>query len=266
MKNELTAKRMQLALSNANMIPQELAEKSGVSKSSISQYVNGSHAPSNISSGKIGEVLGVNPLWLMGFDVDMKESTIEKLPKEVNDVTLAEYDRIKKYRFISDHSPDGAGVVDMVLNREYCIANTLKEQKEQIQNMHAKTSKASSPSRIRNYYYRLASAGTGQLIFDTPPTKRIEIPDIPAYRKADYAIGVNGDSMEPVFHDGDMLLIEMAEDVSIGDIGIFRVDNESFVKKLGKTELISLNPAARNIPLNESAGCMGKVIGKLPND
>ena len=103
-------------------------------------------------------------------------------------------------------------------------------------------------------------------MFDTPPTKRIEIPDIPAYRKADYAIGVNGDSMEPVFHDGDMLLIEMAEDISIGDIGIFRVDNESFVKKLGKTELISLNPAARNIPLNESAGCMGKVIGKLPDD
>ncbi len=47
MKNELTSKRMQIALSNANIIPQELAEKSGVSKSSISQYVNGSHAPSN---------------------------------------------------------------------------------------------------------------------------------------------------------------------------------------------------------------------------
>lgn len=77
MKNELTAKRMQFALSNANMIPQELAERSGVSKSSISQYVNGSHAPSNISSGKIGKVLGINPLWLMGFDVDMNESITE---------------------------------------------------------------------------------------------------------------------------------------------------------------------------------------------
>lgn len=78
MKNEITAKRMQLALSNANMIPRELAEKSGVSKSSISQYVNGSHAPSNISSGKIAKVLGVNPLWLMGFDIDMKESIVEE--------------------------------------------------------------------------------------------------------------------------------------------------------------------------------------------
>lgn len=73
MKNELTAKRLQLALSNANMKPQELADKSGVSKASISQYVNGSHAPSNISSGKMGKVLNVEPMWLMGFDVEMKK-------------------------------------------------------------------------------------------------------------------------------------------------------------------------------------------------
>lgn len=72
MKYELTSKRLLLALSNSNMKPQELADKSGVSKSSISQYVNGSHSPSNISSGKMGEILNVNPLWLMGFDVPMQ--------------------------------------------------------------------------------------------------------------------------------------------------------------------------------------------------
>lgn len=243
---------------NKNISRNDFATMIGVTVGAISNYENDVSSPKEPILFKIIEALECEPNYIFQDMVRIKTQN--------NDVTLAEYDRIKKYRFISDHSPDGAGVVDMVLNREYCIANTLKEQKEQIQNMHAKTSKASIPTRIINYYYRLASAGTGQLIFDTPPTKRIEIPDIPAYRKADYAIGVNGDSMEPVFHDGDMLLIEMAEDVSIGDIGIFRVDNESFVKKLGKTELISLNPEAKNIPLNESAGCMGKVIGKLPND
>lgn len=73
MKNELTAKRLQFALSNANMSQQELVEKSGVGKSSISHYINGSHAPSNISAGKIARVLGVEPLWLMGFEVEMKK-------------------------------------------------------------------------------------------------------------------------------------------------------------------------------------------------
>lgn len=69
MKNKETARRLQEALDRKGMTPAELAKKSGVSKSSISQYVNGSHAPSNISSAKMAEVLGVNALWLMGFDL-----------------------------------------------------------------------------------------------------------------------------------------------------------------------------------------------------
>ena len=84
-KSPETARRLSIALSNANMIPQELANASGVSKASISQYLSGAHAPSNISSGKIGKVLNVNPLWLMGFDVPMKESSeliqSEKYPR-----------------------------------------------------------------------------------------------------------------------------------------------------------------------------------------
>ena len=74
---------MQLALSNANMKPQELADRSGIGKASISQYVNGSHAPGNVSAEKIGKLLNINPLWLMGFDVPMERtaSTKESSPK-----------------------------------------------------------------------------------------------------------------------------------------------------------------------------------------
>lgn len=88
MKNELTAKRLQLALSNANMKPQELADKSGVNKSSIRQYINGSHAPSNISSGKMGKILNVEPMWLMGFDVEMRKELSSKSAK--NDMIFLE--------------------------------------------------------------------------------------------------------------------------------------------------------------------------------
>lgn len=74
MKHETTAKRLQIAMTNINISAQELSNKSGVAKASISQYVNGSHKPSNISSGKLASILDVNPLWLMGFDVPMKNS------------------------------------------------------------------------------------------------------------------------------------------------------------------------------------------------
>lgn len=99
MKNEITAKRLRLALYNASMKPQELAEKSKVSKSSISQYVNGSHAPSNISAGKMGKVLGVEPLWLMGFDVSMKSENSS--PELASDILAEMYnsDLIKDVQF-----------------------------------------------------------------------------------------------------------------------------------------------------------------------
>ena len=76
MKHEITAKRLRLALDKKGFSAQELSDKSGVSKASISQYVNGSHKPSNISAQKIGICLDVNPLWIMGFDVPMNDDKI----------------------------------------------------------------------------------------------------------------------------------------------------------------------------------------------
>ncbi len=78
MKNEVTAKRLLKALNQVDMKAQELADRSGLNKASISQYVNGTHAPSNISAGRMAAVLGVSPVWLMGYDVPMYENMYSK--------------------------------------------------------------------------------------------------------------------------------------------------------------------------------------------
>ena len=69
MKHEIIAQRLKEAMNDKNMKAVELSAKSGVLKSSISQYINGSHSMSNKAAGAIGKVLDVNPVWLMGFDV-----------------------------------------------------------------------------------------------------------------------------------------------------------------------------------------------------
>lgn len=74
MKYSTTASRLKQALADNNMTARELSVKSGVSEASISQYINGTHKPGNISSGKIAEVLNCNPVWLMGFDGVPKEA------------------------------------------------------------------------------------------------------------------------------------------------------------------------------------------------
>lgn len=223
----------------------QLAGLIGAAHNSISDWENDKNKPDPDTIELLCGVLKITPNYLLASSED-DFSPKEKL-------------LIRKYRLVSEHSPDGASVVDTVLDREYSMAKQLKEQKEHMEESESEK----APIRIINYYYRLASAGTGQILFDMPPTKRIEIPDLPEYRKADYAIEVNGNSMEPTYHDGDTLLVEMTEQIEIGEIGIFSVNNECFVKKLGQGELISLNPKATNIPLNETARCMGRVVGKL---
>lgn len=70
---------------------QELADKAQISKSSISQYINGKNSPSNFTAKKIADCLTikVNPAWLMGLDVDKKP------PAEVENITI-DIDRLEK--------------------------------------------------------------------------------------------------------------------------------------------------------------------------
>lgn len=89
MSYSLSARRLKEALNDKKMKPQELSNLSGVNKSSLSQYINGSHTPSNISAGKIAKVLDVSPLWLMGFP-DAAKIDVEELKTELI-VTRLEY-------------------------------------------------------------------------------------------------------------------------------------------------------------------------------
>ncbi len=230
------------------LIQIKLGKFVGVTGSAITNYEYETIHPKEHVMYKLIEALKVDANYLFQDCV--------KLPKEANDVTLAEYDCIKKYRELDHH---GKKMVDFTLNEEWERSKADRKQ----ESASAPQGEIHNPNiRLINYYYRLASAGTGQIVFDMPPTKRIEIPNIPEYKRVDYAIGVNGNSMEPVYHDGDMLLVEMTEEIGQGDVGIFLVDNESYVKKLGDGELISLNPEYGNIPLTENSKCMGKVINK----
>lgn len=72
MRYELTAKRIREAMRDMNMTQQELADKSGIGKSSISHYVNGSNEPGNKSAYNMAKVLNVNPAWIMGLDAPKK--------------------------------------------------------------------------------------------------------------------------------------------------------------------------------------------------
>lgn len=108
------------------------------------------------------------------------------------------------------------------------------------------------------------SAGVGEFLADSSRTD-IVIPDGPRTAEADYALRINGDSMEPKYHSGDILLIQTTESVEEGELGIFILDGSGYFKKYGGDHLISLNTAYPPIRLKdfESVSCCGRVVGKL---
>ncbi len=73
MQYELTARRLQQAIDQKNILPTELARMTGVSDASISQYLNGKHKPTKKNADKLASALEVNPLWLKGYNVSMTE-------------------------------------------------------------------------------------------------------------------------------------------------------------------------------------------------
>ena len=108
------------------------------------------------------------------------------------------------------------------------------------------------------------SAGPG-VYLDDSTAEEILIPDGEKTRMADFALRISGNSMEPKYHDGDVLLIEDCDSVEVGELGVFILDGNGYFKKYGGDCLISLNPEYGNILLKEyaEAVCCGRVVGKL---
>lgn len=116
---------------------------------------------------------------------------------------------------------------------------------------------------LRFYEYTAVSAGAG--LYDDNneiPTIK-QVPNNTITRAADFCCYVNGDSMEPMYYNGDLICVKFQPSVEIGEIGIFVLDSEMYIKKLGANELISLNPDYPNIKKTPNIICQGKVLGKI---
>ncbi len=69
--------------------------------------------------------------------------------------------------------------------------------------------------------------------------------------------------MEPTYHDGDKIFVCKQDAVDIGDIGIFIINGDAYIKELGNKCLISHNSAYKPIKFgaSDSIYCCGKVLG-----
>lgn len=87
-------------------------------------------------------------------------------------------------------------------------------------------------------------------------------------KQADVILKVVGRSMEPVIADGDRVLVRQQPSVRIGEIGVFIVDGQGYLKEYQADRLVSLNPDIDDVLIGDlqSAECYGKFIKVLNPD
>lgn len=105
-----------------------------------------------------------------------------------------------------------------------------------------------------------ASAGAGFDLDNADEWRDIRIYDCPEAQDADFAVEVDGRSMEPDYLDSEIVFIKLADEVPVGSVGLFIHDGKGYIKERGEKCLISRNPEYENIC--GECKTVGVVIGK----
>lgn len=225
--------RIRFAREQKGLLQSDLAKLINVKSSGvISNWEKDLNKPDAEKIVRLCSVLDISASYLLDY---YGKPDIEFSSSEIN--------HVKKYRVLDDH---GKELVDLVLDKEY---------ERRISSITEK------PAALRIYTYmrKIAAAGNG-FYFDDIPTETIEAPYMPG---ADFIIGVSGDSMEPTYSDGDLVYVEKRQLIHSGEIGIFMIHNECYIKEVTDEGLKSHNPKYKLIPGDESMQCIGKVLGKV---
>lgn len=244
----------------------KLSELTGIPLGTLSKILAGiSDSPKLSNILAICDALGCSVNYLLTGE-----------PENNNNYMLSaeEMAIIDSYRKLDAHGKD---IVSVVISKESERLGVEYHEKKVVANK-SHSSGAKILSRIDTrmsvtsdvkkrgilLYNLPVSAGPGVYLDDTA-SEEIKIPDNEKTANADFALRISGNSMEPKYHDGDILLVEDSDYVEIGELGVFILDGNGYFKKYGGDRLISINPEYKDILLKDyaEAVCCGRVTGKL---
>ncbi len=126
---------------------------------------------------------------------------------------------------------------------------------------------AQEKRRLRSLYRPLclyeeaAAAGVGSPMQDRAENKTLFLLSDRVPHGTDGVIHVNGRSMEPDYPNGSFVYVDTSVRVLPGQVGIFIVNGESFIKQFQPDGLYSLNPRYR--PIRFDDGTEIRVFGRV---
>lgn len=278
--------RIKIRRKEINMKAYELASKINVSLSTLYRYEKGDIEKMSTDVLKeIADALSTTPADLMGWD-ETEETILSKITTAASKLEEERQEKVLGYcedqlseqesgsrelptvdeRFtnVTDIyrrlTPDRQEEARRSMNRQLRSQNIVKmEEIQKAQDLYESLGEEFEDIGL----YGEVSAGTGVWVSDEP----VEIIKYPVpVPNHDIALRVNGNSMEPMFHDGDVVFVKKTPEVHHGSIIIIIVNDSAYIKKLYRRDdevrLISLNPQYEDIILNpdDTIEIIGNVI------
>lgn len=277
--------RIKIRRKEINMKAYELASKINVSLSTLYRYEKGDIEKMSTDVLKeIADALSTTPADLMGWD-ETEETILSKITTAASKLEEERQEKVLGYcedqlseqekggrelptvdeRFtnVTDIyrklSPERQEEARRSMNRQLRSQNIVKmEEIQKAQDLYESLGEEFEDIGL----YGEVSAGTGVWVSDEP----VEIIKYPVpVPNHDIALRVNGNSMEPMFHDGDVVFVKKTPEVHHGSIIIIIVNDSAYIKKLyrrgSEVRLISLNPQYEDIILNPDDTI--EIIGNL---
>lgn len=232
--------RIRFYREKANMEQKELGSRIGVRGNAICNWENGRGRPD----------ISLLPLICEALNVSLYD--LFAIPMPIDKYTAEEQELIENYRKLSD-------------SHKHVLRGTLANLTE--------AQEAESRRKVIELVYH-----DKQLCAGFDPGLEFDDTGEPIYLYAreglsdEYSVfPVSGDSMEPDYHDGDMVLVEEypgCGKIETGEIGAFIIGNETYIKVYEKDGLHSLNPAYKTMKFNEEdrVYLIGKIVGKLTDE
>lgn len=217
-----------------------LAEMLGVKSNAISNWEHGRTRPDLNQIPKICAALGIGFYDLFGVDDPMRTFTAK------------ERAIIEDYRYLNEQNKS-------VFN---AVLTTLTERQ--------RAEECPPITKLIKFQKQLAAG------FDVSAEFDDEGEDIYLYSSeevdsADCVFTVSGDSMEPEYHDGDLVLVRRypgCGKLRPGDVGAFMIGNETYIKEYQKDGLHSYNEDYKTMHFNsdDHVILIGKVMGLIEEE
>ena len=223
---------------SAGFTQDELAKRLNTTKQTISRYEKGDRKANQDMLFELCDIFGVS---IDDFFPSQNEST--QLPTTSTIQTI--YDQLAPPR------------------QAQVLTYAEKQLNEQRNEEETQSNEVSEVIQLYSYDYydHPASAGTGQYLNDV----RVEQIELPVDVDADFVIPIKGDSMEPDYHDGDLVFIQTSVDLNDGVIGVFNYNGDAYIKQLvidkDQAYLHSLNPAYKDMPITPDTDF--RIIGEV---